>query len=247
MASPLPPILAAMAVLLGSCAAPPVTVPPPGERVTIPAPARQALHSLEHERDYFLATGDPEKVFAVFYCHITREILRRAAAGELPQPDVILEMLAGFHTAYERSRSAASREAHWRPYYRRAEELRAQGWRWSDVVHPLDGVHPRGLLTLGVVAHVDYDLPRCIAQVLARHPALRPDAVAAAYRSLDSLLAPCAAAGFADLARRVPHSPGPRALAAQTRVARRMVLHKRHRAWQAALHAAGQTSSRMRP
>lgn len=239
--------MAVMAVLLASCVGPPPAVPPPAERAAVPAPARQALKSLERERGQFLATGDPEKVFAVFYCHVTREILRRAAAGELPEAEVILDMLTEFHAAYERNRTAPQREAHWQHYYRRAGELRAGGWRWSDVVHPLDGVHPRGLLTLGVVAHVDYDLPRCIAVVLARHPVLRPDAVETGYRSLDAIFGKCAAKGFADIAVHAPYSPGPRSLAAQARVARRMVWQKRHRAWQAALQAAGQTSSRMRP
>lgn len=216
---------------LASCAAPRAAVPLE-RKAPLPPAAARVMQSLTQQRARFLTTGDPDDVFAVFYYHVTDEILRRVHAGS------VLEMLVDFHAAWERNRDPLRREPHWQAYYARAAQLLRHGLTWSGIAQPMDVLHPRGLLALGIAAHIDHDLPRTLTTVLYRHPELRGTRLAeqeAAFRSLDEIFDDCTARGFHDIATRIAHPPGPRAIVRQSRIARAIITRKRHRAWQQAV------------
>lgn len=197
-----------------------------------------ALRALAEERTRFLCSGDPAAVFPVFYYHVTEEILRQFRAGSLQEGPVVLELLEEFYAAWEQNRSGPGRAPHWQPYFQRAERLRRGRMRWRDAAHPLDRLSPRSLPALSAAAHIDGDLPGCIARVLARHAEIRGarlEAFEASFRSLDPVFYECTRRGFQDLATRIPGAPGPRGLAFQSRAACRIIISKRRRAWQTAL------------
>ena len=167
---------------LAGCAAP--RAAPMERKVTLAPAAAHVMQSLAQQRAHFLATGDPDDVFAVFYFHVTDEILRRVHAGS------VLEMLVDFHAAWERNRDPLRREPHWQAYYARAAQLRTHGLTWSGIAQPMDVLHPSGLLALGIAAHIDHDLPHTLTTVMHRHPELRGTRLAeqeAAFRSLDEI------------------------------------------------------------
>jgi Family of unknown function (DUF5995) len=229
------PLLIILPCLTAGCrmAAP----PPPPVPVPLSAQARHIMQSLESGHREFLLHGTPEKVFAVFYHHVTRAILHRVQQGETDCAPVIIELLEEFHADYLRNQNPATRTAAWARYYEKAASLHT-GLRWRGIIHPGDFTAPRSLLALAVTAHIDGDLPHCLTRVLRRHPELRGSELLrleAAFRSLDDLFQPCSAAGFADLATRTPDAPGAAVIALQSRAARALILRKRHRAWHTAV------------
>ena len=144
-------LLCLLLVLLAGCTAPlplPRGTPPAAENV---AAAMRVQQSLAAQRAHFLATGEPDEVFAVFYYHSTQAIREQVLAGAVPHGDIVLEMLAEFHRAWAHSRGLP----HWQPYYKQAARLRCGGLTWRGIAHPLDALHPRGLGTLGAIAHID--------------------------------------------------------------------------------------------
>jgi len=222
------------ALFLPGCSAPPEMNGAPAEE----AVSHPVLQALAAERARFLSRGDPAEVFAVFYYHVTTAILRQLRSGTLREPEVVLELLVEFHAAWERNRSPGQRELHWQGYFRRAEELRGREMIWSAAAHPLDRLHPRSLPALAVTAHIDYDLPVCLARVWQRHPEMRGarlDSFEASFRALDPIFYECTLRGFQDLAKCIPGAPGPRMLAWQSRAACRMIVAKRRQAWNRAM------------
>ena len=226
----LPPLLAG--AFLASCSLPNVTPSLPSAERGPGVPrcqaghlrrARATLQKLETERTLFLRSGDPRKIFSVFYRHVTAAILERAEQGVLREPDAILEMVVEFHRVYERNRFAAQRDAHWQPYYELADGVRNPDFKTG-----------RAIIQRGVDAHIDHDLPVILRQTLRRHPELQAAGgirLKQAMDDLSGLFLPCSALGFADLAAVLPDAPGPRSLGLQSRIAYTIIRRKRERAW----------------
>lgn len=222
------PRAAVAAALLSSCAVTPrpagTTVIPIAAAGAVKAEAaREIVGELAARRARFLTTGDLREVFSVFYYHTTTAILRRVKNGAVSGGDLIVEMIVDFYGDYDRNRSPAAREAHWQPYYALAAGAKARNFKTG-----------RELIQRGIEAHIDHDLPQVLMRLFQRHPDLRGprlDKFEAALESLNDLFLPCSVLGFQDLAKVLPNAPGARGMVFQSRIARAIVRHKRHRAW----------------
>ena len=232
-----PRVLLLLCLLLAGCAA-------PAPYAATPVVNHPVLRSLAAQRAHFFATGDPGDVFAVFYFHSTTEILRLLRTGAVRHPRVMEEMITEFHADYVRSRSPALCDPAWQPYYQRAARLRTRSLTWPDLSHPRDLFHPRSLSALAGSTHLDHDLPRCIARVLARHPELPLAELEADFHAVDSILLNITTRALHDLAACVPDAPGPRNIAFQSSLAAAVVKMKRHRAWRRGAAAAGNPALR---
>jgi hypothetical protein len=211
---------------------------PSGSTSVSEFPQHPVMRRLAEGRARFLERGEPADVFSVFYYHVTELVLVQIREGTVPERELLLDLLDDVFSVWDASRSGKCRPAHWQPYFHRAEQLRGRGLRWRDAAHPLDRLHAFSLSALGLAAHIDGDLPDCIARVLRRHRDVRGGRLAAleaSFTKLDPVFERATRRGFEDLARRIPGAPGPAGLVLQSKLAARLIVARRYRAWERAM------------
>jgi hypothetical protein len=200
---------------------------------------------LWYSRMRFLYEFDLVEVFPALYSHATEAIVRQP----LGAPKMILEMIERFHTLYVQGRT----QRHWRPYYDYAAFLNAKRGR---IVSPISVLE---LMTQGVNAHINVDLPRAITEVVQGRSEAEITRFVADYKRLDTVFAPAEKQMLSDLReamrRRGIVFPEPRLLrpgiclwsALGGRGTSRDIRARRHRALVQALRASGYSPSLLPP
>jgi hypothetical protein len=161
---------------------------------------------LRARRDSFLETHDASEVFPTFYYYVTSEGLKVINRGKLKRPDITLRQILSFYDAYEANRSHSLREKHWKAYYEAAETLNEDGIGSWSLVKPVGG-----LLKKGMVAHIEFDLPRALRSVLPDLPDMPADLAKELeddFQALRYIFAPAAAGAFDDVST-VVHQANP--------------------------------------
>lgn len=172
---------------------------------------QEAHRALEHSRDQLTRSRDFVHAFGALYSHAIRLTLERFDRGEATSPDELVLDNAfydawAFNLGRFATGGANAVEPHWRVYFTLAET-------YGSGLH--DDVSRAGrfaaLMTAGIRAHIDGDLPRAIRHVLAELPADRQRALAADFRASDPVFE-AARARFLDEAATSIYPSTPRAL-----------------------------------
>ena len=211
------------------------------------ARAAGAFVRLGHWRDAFLAEPRYAELFPVVYWHVTRAELQWVAEGHYTHPLEILRQIDVFFDAYDWNRTRFDAglppEPHWAAHFSAAADAdrefgqigRGMAFDTPDTVDQV--------LSSGVIAHIDFDLPRALRFAFAarQDKQVSADALAADFRAADGIF-PIANVGMvADLKATIRATSDwdlsllrPEVLGWFDEIAARsqtMVLQRRHLAW----------------
>ena len=136
-----------------------------GELGPLRAEVERVLDAQRAIADRFEAAGDNKQWFARVYQLVTEAQLAHLDAGEVDHPEWVLRLMPRFHAYYAENLARFSGELEgecetpWRAAWSLAE-------RSDPARRPADVVRA---LMLGVVAHIEEDLPRALAEVWLQH------------------------------------------------------------------------------
>jgi len=149
----------------------PFSEPPDGREIERHAEA--TLSSQRELADRLEATGDPKRWFARVYEYVTEEQLAAVRRGAVRHPRWVLALIPRFHDYFIRN------VERWERGERTATET-----QWQRAFLAMEGKKdqdPRRTLykglRAGIIAHIEEDLPRALAEIWVRDYAVRCDYV----------------------------------------------------------------------
>lgn len=163
---------------------------------------------LRERRDNFLKTQLPEDIFPTFYYHTTVNSLAKINEGNLAYPDIALEEIIRFYSAYEYNRLQVKKESHWEAYYDEAASIYKSNTPISsgDALGGAYGLYSAGLLSLAVKAHIEFDLPRALSSIFIENQnmsASEKEEMKKDFFSFDDVFEKASEDGFNDLSKAI--------------------------------------------
>lgn len=142
---------------------------PPETREALFASARDIAEQQRAHADTLFARDDPKRWFARVYQYVTEAQIEHAASSRVTHTAWVLHLIPVFHRYYF--------EDNLLPRIRGQHHRVERHWRTAFDL--MEGDNPRLALFLGlrsaIIAHIEHDLPRALAEVYADHFAARCD------------------------------------------------------------------------
>jgi hypothetical protein len=138
------------------------------------------LAELQRSRESFVQRGDFTNLFASAYYHITQLEIANILSNKYTYPTTKMEMMLSFYDSYRYNRALGDSglskniEPQWQKYYANAQAFNST-MAQSRVVGLGDAHDLYRLITSGIDAHVQYDLPRAIRNTYQRNVPVSAD------------------------------------------------------------------------